>query len=269
MNEFTTILPHLAPAGMVLARLSGVFIYAPVLSSPLLPRTVKVLLVFSLTLAVYPILIPVLHANGSFEQEWTIWTIVPALGAELLMGFVVGFMAMIPLVGIQLAGHQVGQQFGMAIAQEADPNLNSRVSVVGIVLFYLALMTFLKLGGHRVVFAVMLHSFTQVPIGAYRAELSQLEIAVGMLQSAYELALRIAAPIICLMMLQTFSLGFISRTAPSFNVLSFGFPMRVLLGMSALIAGLNFMDEAMAYEIETVLLDLFHLFEDSAGAGGM
>lgn len=263
MNEFTTILPHLAPAGMVLARLSGVFIYAPVLSSPLLPRTVKVLLVFSLTLAIYPALIPVLHANGSFDQEWTVWSIVPALGYELLMGSVLGFIAMIPMVGIQLAGHQIGQQFGMAIAQEADPNLNSRVSVVGIILFYLALMTFLNLGGHRVIFAVMLHSFTQVPIGAYRADLNQLEIVVGMLQSAYELSLRIAAPIICMMLLQTFSLGFVSRTAPSFNVLSLGFPLRVLLGMSALIAGLNFVDEAMAYEIETMLMEIFYLFESN------
>ncbi len=267
MSEFTTIIPHLAPAGMVLARLTGVFIYAPILSSPFLPRTIRALLVMALTLAVYPALIPTLEASGAYEFEWTIWSVVPALGCELMMGLVLGFLAMVPMVGIQLAGHQVGQQFGMAVAQEADPNLGSNASVVGIILFYLALMTFLNLGGHRVILAVMLHSFTQVPIGAYQADLGQLEIVVGMLQSAFELAMRIAAPIICLMLLQTFSLGFVSRTAPSFNVLSLGFPLRVLLGMSAMIAGLSFIDEAMTYEIETMLLDLFFVFEGNAQPG--
>jgi len=259
MNELTSILPHLAPAGMVLARLSGIFIYAPVLSSALIPRMVKILLVVSLTAAVYMGILPVLQANGSFSRDWTIWTVVPALGYELMMGLIVGFAAMLPMVGVQLAGHEIGQQFGMAIAQEADPNTNTNTGVVGIILFYLAFFTFVDLGGIRIMLAVLIESFQHIPIGGYEVHWDIVDLLVGMLQSAYELALRVAAPIICILFLETLSLGFVSRTAPSFNVLSLGFPIRVLLGLTVLIGALTIMNEAITEDMVLMLEGLFHI----------
>lgn len=259
MNDISSILPHLAPAGMVLARLSGLFIYAPVLSSALIPRLVKVFLLLSLTAAVYFSLIPTLEANGSFARDWTVWSVVPALGMELMMGLIVGFAAMLPMVGVQLAGHEIGQQFGMAIAQEADPNTNTNTGVVGIILFYLAFFTFVNLGGIRIMLAVMLDSFQHIPIGGYRVQGNIVDTLIGMLQTSYELALRVAAPIICILFLETLSLGFVSRTSPSFNVLSLGFPIRVLLGLTVLIGALTIMNEAITEEIVLMFEGLFHL----------
>lgn len=262
MNDFTLIFPHLILAGMVLARLTGLFIYAPILSSPILPRVVKVFLVFSLTLAIYPSVFPNFQSNGSFDVDWTVWNIVPALGYELIMGLILGYIAMIPMMGIQLAGHEIGQQFGMAIASEADPNLDSNSSVVGIILFYMALMVFLNLGGHRVLFVVMLDSFRHVPLGSYRVDSTILETMVGMIQTSYELAIRIAAPILCLMLLQAVSLGFVSRTAPSFNILSLGFPLRVLVGMCGMIGALSVVNESITNVLYDMLQGLLHLFSN-------
>lgn len=259
MNELQAILPHLAPAGMVMARVSGIFLYAPVLSSVLIPRMVKVLLIISLTFAVYMGILPILQANGSFDRDWTIWSVVPALGFELMMGLIVGFAAMLPMVGVQLAGHEIGQQFGMAIAQEADPNTNTNTGVVGIILFYLAFFIFIDLGGIRIMLAVLLDSFAHIPIGGYRVHGDIVALLVGMLQTAYELALRVAAPVICILFLQTLSLGFISRTAPSFNVLSLGFPLRVLLGMTVLIGALVIMNESITEDMVLMLEGLFHI----------
>ncbi len=261
MPDLSPIFPHLAPLGMVLARLTGIFIYAPILSSPLIPRIARVYLVVALTLAVYTAVLPSMQVSvlmGSMNVS--AWTIVPVLGFELLIGLVVGFIAMIPLAGIQLAGHEVAQQFGLAIAQESDPNLQSNVSSVGILLFYLALSIFLTIGGISVLFAVLLNSFDSIPIGGFRVDVGLIDIVAGTLNTSFELAARIAAPIFCIMFVQSVSLGFLSRTAPSFNILSLGFPIRVMLGLSAMIASIAFIYDAIENVVFDTLDGLLFLF---------
>ena len=61
-----------------------------------------------------------------------------------------------------------------------------------------------------------------------------LALLVGLLTVAFELAVRIAAPLLCLMFLLTVGLGFIARTVPQVNILSVGFTLRILVGLAVL-----------------------------------
>ena len=54
MNSIDALSQHLVPAAMVVARVSGLAVQGPVLSSPAIPMRIKALLVLSLGLAVYP-----------------------------------------------------------------------------------------------------------------------------------------------------------------------------------------------------------------------
>jgi flagellar biosynthetic protein FliR len=64
-------------------------------------------------------------------------------------------------------------------------------------------------------------------------------LAIGLLGSVFDLGLRIAAPLLCLVFLETVALGFIARTVPQMNILSIGFPLRILLGFMVLVASIR------------------------------
>ena len=63
-----------------------------------------------------------------------------------------------------------------------------------------------------------------------------MELLLGLLTVMFDLAIRVAAPLLCLMFLVMVAMGFISRTVPQMNILSVGFAVRILVGIWLLIA---------------------------------
>lgn len=249
MVDMTPLYPHIGPALMVLFRLSGLFIFAPVLGSPMIPPRVKALLVLTLTASIYATMIPMLTEQDVIPMTLTIWDIAPRVAMELVIGLIIGFVAGLPLIAVQLGGLTMGQQLGMGLARTLDPITGVSGNVLGQILFYMALVTFLMLGGISEMFRVLLLSFTHIPLGGFAVDLDLIDLILGVLTSAYELALRIAAPVLCLIFLQTFALGFISKTATAFNIMSMGFPLRVMLGSSVLIASLAAINDEIANDV--------------------
>ena len=50
--------------------------------------------------------------------------------------------------------------------------------------------------------------------------------------------MRVAAPLLALVFLETVAMGFLAKTVPQLNVLSLGFPIRILLGLGVVAVGL-------------------------------
>ena len=82
-------------------------------------------------------------------------------------------------------------------------------------------------------------SFAQAPIGTMSAGRAPLDLIVALTASGYELALRVAAPVMCILFLETLVIGFLMKTVPQLNILSFGFPIKILAGLTALIAAIG------------------------------
>lgn len=234
-GDFRTLLIHLPAWLMVLFRLGGIFIFAPVFGSTALFRQVKVFLAVGLSLCIYPMLLePGRPAAGMIEEVieggLPFWTLGAAVALELLIGLVIGFVASLPLIGLQVGGQVIDQQLGLGLAGVFNPELGEQTGMVGQFMFITALAVFILVDGHRVMLTVLVGSFDHVPLGGFQEFESMLVMVVGVLQSSFDLAVRIAAPLLCLIFLQTVAMGFIARTVPQINILSIGFPMRTLMG---------------------------------------
>ena len=111
------IVLHLSPLAipfmLVLARITGIFLLTPVLSSASIPRRYKALLAVTLSAAVFP-----LAQQSGLSSD--IVTSLPALAlvlfSELLIGFVIGLIASMPLIAVQMAGFLMGYQMGLGLA---------------------------------------------------------------------------------------------------------------------------------------------------------
>jgi len=247
---YDVLLPHLLPMGVVLSRLAGIFIFAPMIGGMSIPPRVKVLLAFGMTLLVYP----TVDHGAIMPMETGLVMLAPMLMGEMLIGLSIGLLASIPVLSVQMGGMLMAKQMGLAMASVFNPALDLDTDVLGQVLLYLGLVIFIMLGGVEFMFLAVAESFANVPPGAMTLARSPLELLVGILAAGYELAFRVATPVLCILMLEKVVSGFIMKTIPQINILSFGFPIKVMLGVVTVIASLTVIGEVTEVGVEEGIL---------------
>lgn len=264
-GDLRSLLIHLPAWLMVLFRFTGIFIFAPVLGSEQVPRQVKVFLAVGLSLCVYPMLLepgraaaPLVHTF--LDQQMSLWMLGVAIGLELAIGLAIGYAASLPLIGMQVGGQVIDQQVGLGLAGIFNPDLGEQSGMVGQFLFIVALALFILLGGHRLMFIVLVGSFDRIPLGGFSEFDSLAHLMVGLLQVSFDLSLRIAAPLLCLTFLQTVAMGFIARTVPQINILSIGFPMRTLIGALLLMMFIGIASQIYADGVHDVFRELLRFW---------
>ena len=248
MIVFEHILPHAIGFVAVLCRLGGLFIFAPVLGSQSIPVRIKAMIALVMTAAVYPLVSSAAPAIGEATLPLLGWMIF----TESLVGLSIGILATLPIVGMQVGGAMMGHQMGLAAAQVFNPTLDTEADTMGQLMLFVGLVVFLSIGGLEAMHLAVAHSFDRIPIGAFNAGHAPLALIVGALQSGFELAFRIGAPVFCIMLVESIGAGFLMKTVPQLNVLSFGFPLKILLGIFTLIAALSAVGVAGAEEVERV-----------------
>jgi len=215
----------------VLTRVTGVFLFTPVLTSAVIPRKYKALFAFMFALAVFP---QVSHLDQAADLSLDLPSIGVVMFSELMIGVVLGLIAGLPMLAIQMAGFIMGYQMGLGLAQAYNPEMDGSDDVVSQLLFFMGMAVYLAAGGLDLVFLALLGTFDNVPIGAFAASQAPLDLYVGLLSSGVELAIRIAAPVMGVILMALLSMGFVMKTMPQINILSVGFAAKILAGLSIL-----------------------------------
>jgi flagellar biosynthetic protein FliR len=258
-----SIIEHLPGFVLVLSRLTGVFIFAPLLSSPTLPRQVRALMAVGFAAAVYPS-IAAFPGAGKVPTSLGLFDLVPLMASELLIGLSIGVLASIPLFTAQLSGVIMGQQMGLGLASVYNPAVDFEGDTLGQVLFFVALASYLVGGGLEAVFGALLSTFESIPFGGLGAGDTPLELLIGITSSGFALALRLALPVLLILMLESVAVGFIMKTVPSLNIMNIGFPIRILLGLFMVVSSMVITLEVLMSEIGADLA----LVREWAGGGG-
>ena len=241
------LLPHALPFLVVLSRIGGLMLVAPLFSSSSVPRNVKALLLIAFTASVYPA-IPADTTDIPLAND--LYTLAPLVATELAIGLAIGLIASLPLVAVQIGGLMMGQQMGLGIAAFADPASEVTGDAFARLFYLVALTSFILVGGLELMVGAILETFARVPLGAYRVDQSVVELLAGLLGGAFEVALRISLPIVLIIFLENIVVGFLMRTIPGLNILNFGFPLRILLGIVAVIGALAFVGAVVSADMD-------------------
>jgi flagellar biosynthetic protein FliR len=226
-----TQLPLLLPGFvLVLLRVSGLMLAAPIFGSNAIPRRLKVALAMVVALAVFPLVGPRVMSNVTLAD-----TLIGAVG-EMMIGLVIGLGMGIVFLGAELAGALIGQQAGLALGQVFNPLLENDTTSLGQLFFLVHLMIFLAIGGHRQLMQALLETFNAIPVLSFRHDERIVSLAADLLSSAFILAIRLAGPVLIALTLTTLAMGFVSRAMPQLNILSVGFSLQILVAL--LVAGL-------------------------------
>ncbi len=215
---------------LVMFRISGLMISAPMYGSTTVPTRVRIGLAAVIALAMFPVVAP------SLPTDITLASGIVGVFGELIIGLVLGLTTTIVFTGIQLAGMVIGQQAGLGLGQVFNPALDSNTTIIGQLFFLVALTSFVLMGGHRELMRALLDTFTTIPVMSYRAEPQIVSLLADVLTSSMTTALRLVAPVLMSLFITTLVLGFVSRTMPQMNILSVGFVVRTLVALG--VAGL-------------------------------
>jgi flagellar biosynthetic protein FliR len=235
--QLLTLLLNLPLVALVMARISGLMAFAPFFSTGQFPIKAKALLTVALTLVV----LPCVGQRAAIPTG--LGELVAAITSELLIGLFFGFGLMVLFTALELTGQLIGQQMGLSLASEVDPLFEQDSTVISQLYFWLAIVIFLLINGHLELLGAIIDSFKTLPIGGFAVTDQVISTLSGTIQAAFAVALQVAAPIVLTMFLTTLALGFVARTVPQLNILSVGFPLRVILGFTlmivSLVAGIN------------------------------
>jgi flagellar biosynthetic protein FliR len=227
LSHIALLLPAFA---VVLMRISGIMFSAPLFSLSAIPVRVKVGLALVITLIVFPIVQPDMAA----APTTFLGTAFAATG-ELLVGLTIGLAVNLLFTGLQLAAQTISQQMGFGLARVLNPTMDEETDILEQFYLLVGTVLLLALNGHHLILSGVLDSFKAMPPMTVTMQPEMLETLRGLLSGCYVMALKIAAPVLVVFMLVSVVMGFIGKTVPQINILVVGFPLRVTIGLAALI----------------------------------
>jgi flagellar biosynthetic protein FliR len=220
-NEAATVL-------LEAVRISGMVMVAP-LGWTQAPARVKAALVVLLTLV----------AHGDFGQipvsEGPVEGLAFCVASELVLGVAIGIVPRLILAAVEMAGEEVSVQMGLGAAQIFDPAAHTSQNVITTMLRNLAVLLGVLVGLHRVVIGAVIGSFQAIPAGALHTTRNLTELIVVLSTDAMSTGVKLAIPLIAVLLVTQVALAFISRAAPAIQVFSIGFAITIALGAAILI----------------------------------
>ncbi|MDK2820384.1 MAG: flagellar biosynthesis protein FliR [Clostridia bacterium] len=217
---------------LVLVRITSFFVTAPFFGIRGVPVLARAGLGLLVTILIFPVM-P--QAQLSFDFNWTY---ILALINETLAGLSLGYLTNLFFTVIQMAGQVLDINMGLAMANLFDPQNGASTTIISHCFSILGLLLFLQIDGHHTLLLELKESFSYLPLGGLNFDGGFTWTVVKLFSSSFALAIRIATPIIAVLLISDLSLSLIARTVPQLNVFILGFPVKVGLGLLSLIVSL-------------------------------
>jgi flagellar biosynthetic protein FliR len=217
---------------LVLTRVSGIVIMAPVFGGSEIPMQVRALLAFSISLLIMPS-----QWFLEIEEPGTLSGFAVLIVGELIIGLFIGLGVNIFFSGISLAGELIGQLGGLSAAAIFDPISGDQSPLLSRMLSYLALTVFAAIGGLSTMIAALLDTFQTLPLTKWTmsasGENSHFELLacalIHILSISFNLSLRVAAPVMISVLVALLVMGLLSKTLPQLNLMSVGFGINSMI----------------------------------------
>lgn len=214
----------LAGFALVLARVGALSVFVPWPGSRQTPPLAKAAFALAVTLLLAPVW-PRPSLNGEAAGLFLAW-----LGMEAALGLSIGLALAIVNDCFGMAGQLLGLQAGFSYASSIDPTSQADTTVIPVLTQLLTSMLFFALGLDRQLLALLASSLVTCPPAACvpAESLAAVTKLAGMSLSA---GVRLALPLIALMVTTDLALALLGRFSPQFQLLSAAFPLKIALSV--------------------------------------
>jgi flagellar biosynthetic protein FliR len=214
-------------------RLTGLMLFAPFFGSVVIPARVKAILVFALTLLLFPTAGKTITPFSMMDWPLVILT-------ELLIGIGMGMATNLVFDAIQLAGSVLSIQMGYSLANIFDPQ--SQVETTVVPLFYqsVVMLLFLRMDVHYWILHAVANSFVYLPAGTTHLSALFTRSILTTGGELFGLGVQIAAPVLSATLVADLVLALLGKSSPQMPVMLLGTTVKSILGIVILAATLRY-----------------------------
>lgn len=217
---------------LVSLRLGTALAMTPVLAAAMVPTTVRVLLVLGLSAALALGLPAVAGAPGPDLNHPGL--LIQAGLTEVALGATLGLGILLAFAAFTLGGRLLDVQIGFGLGQAFDPTSNTQVPVLTSLFNQAGVVVFFLVDGHHALLRGFAYSLERFPVGRPWPLDAALEPVLKQVAGTFSLAFVLAIPVVFCLLLVDLALGALARNLPQINMLTFGIPVKILVGMLAL-----------------------------------
>jgi flagellar biosynthesis protein FliR len=233
-----------ASFGLLLARPGMLIMAAPAFGGTYAPAHMRAGLAVLLALTLAPI-VAVPQVTGTLGLGVVV-------ARELAIGFAFALAMRALVAGAELGGQLSGMQLMLSYGSVVNPQGGVRNNVIGNLYSNLTLLTFFVINGHHAFVRSLAASYASLPIGVGGINPSIVRSVTEMLGVVFVLGVRLAAPLIVVMLVVELATGLVARTAPAINLMVVGTPIRLIVGLLVVAALVPVVPSVVARVADTV-----------------
>src|SRR3954471_10752692 len=237
--ELAALQSWFAPIALMLPRLLSVFAVAPLFSGNLMNGMTRNGLVLILAIFMAP-------AAGELP-ELTLGGWVFIASKEALIGVLLGLGFGIFIWAVQSVGDLIDFQTGSGSAPFFDPVGGHDGGPTGRFLGWVVITLFMSAGGMLAMVRVIIDSFRLWPVASFYPHVGVVieQFAVRQGETLFLWTVKLAAPVIFVLLLVELGIGLVGRVAPQLNIFVFSQPLKRLLANLMLLLFLYFLYDSL------------------------
>ena len=213
---------------LVLARMSGVVLFNPILGRQSIPGLVKSGFILLLSITAYTMTDYLPEAPGSILETLVL------LGLELFLGYVLGLVMNLFFYVPLLGGETIDMQMGMSMGRTYDPSSQTSTTVTASLLNLLLMLLFFAANGHQTLLRIILVSGRIVPFGAAAFGQELYGAMVELFINCTILGIKLCMPILAAELLGQMGMGILMKVIPQINVFAINIELKVIIGLGLL-----------------------------------
>ena len=215
---------------LVMCRVGGLFVLAPIFSATLIPMQAKLMIAGAISFALMPMVAP--------EHVPTGLAVVPLMVKEIIVGLAFALVLGVIGAAVQFAASIMDTMIGFSYAALIDPMSNAPAAILGQFYSLFSVLVFLLIGGDQLMILGLDESYKLVPIGTMPSFARLGALATVDLTQIAVIGLELGAPVIIALVLVDVAFALVARAVPQMNVFVVGLPGKILVGFGAIAASL-------------------------------
>ncbi len=220
----------------MLARISGVFAFLPLASFKATPQPARVVLALAMTL----MLRSGWTAPAALQagRGITLGPLVSGLAEETALGLCIGVALAVVFEAFQMAAEAISLQAGFGYASTVDPASGADSTVLLTIAQLTAGLLFFVTGADRLFVRALAESVRLAPPASFTLNQTSALALIPFVSSLFSVGLRLAAPLLALLLLADAALAILGRVQAQLHLISLTMPVKLAATMLILSATL-------------------------------
>jgi flagellar biosynthesis protein FliR len=237
---------------LVLARITPLFVVAPLFSSNMIPSAVKGVVAVAFSIGLTGIAMHGQHVPGDP---------LPVAGLmleNLLVGLLLAFTVAGMFAAVQTAGGLADIVSGFSFGATVDPINGNQGGTFSELYGMIGVILFVAIGGDAWILQGLGRTFDLVPLTKGPQVGSMVSGAESAFGSIFVGGLEVAAPAILALLITDVAFGLVSKVVPQLNVFSVAFPLKVGVALLVVSASLPFLGGWMSNQMYSSVATALH-----------